>query len=48
MDAKDIRWKQRFKNFETAISNLQEAVHKKSLSDLEKAGVIKFMNSLSN
>ena len=42
MDAKDIRWKQRFKNFETAISNLQEAVHKKDLSDLEKAGVIKF------
>ena len=42
MDAKDIRWKQRFKNFETDISNLQEAVHKKDLSDLEKAGVIKF------
>ncbi|AYD46317.1 nucleotidyltransferase substrate binding protein [Arachidicoccus soli] len=39
---KDIRWKQRFQNFETAIFNLQEAVHKSNLSDLEKAGVIQF------
>jgi nucleotidyltransferase substrate binding protein (TIGR01987 family) len=42
MDNKEVRWKQRFQNFEQAISNLVEAVNKKNLSDLEKAGVIKF------
>ena len=40
MDDKDIRWKQRFQNFEKAILYLQDAVNKKELSDLEKAGVI--------
>jgi nucleotidyltransferase substrate binding protein (TIGR01987 family) len=42
MENKDIRWKQRFQNFEQAVSNLAEAVHKENLSELEKAGVIKF------
>ncbi len=42
MENKDIRWKQRFQNFEKAISNLEQAVNKKNLSDLEKAGAIKF------
>ncbi len=36
----DTRWKQRFQNFEKAIQHLEEAVNKKDLSDLEKAGVI--------
>src|SRR5437879_9911575 len=40
MDDKDIRWKQRFQNFEKGIIALQDAVKKKELSDLEKAGVI--------
>jgi nucleotidyltransferase substrate binding protein (TIGR01987 family) len=38
----DVRWKQRFQNFEQAIVKLEDAVNKKSLSDLEVAGVIKF------
>lgn len=42
MENKDIRWKQRFQNFEHAVSNLAEAVQKENLSELEKAGVIKF------
>jgi nucleotidyltransferase substrate binding protein (TIGR01987 family) len=36
----DIRWKQRFQNFEKAFKHLEEAVIKTDLSDLEKAGVI--------
>ena len=40
MSKKDIRWKQRFQNFEKALKHLQEAVDKTNLSDLEKAGVI--------
>ena len=36
----DIRWKQRFQNYEKAVAHLQEAVSKKDLSDLEKAGVV--------
>lgn len=41
MDSKDVRWKQRFQNFEKAIANLKHAVEMKDLSDLEKSGVIK-------
>jgi len=37
---KDIRWKQRFHNFDKAISSLQEAIVRVDLSKLEKAGVI--------
>jgi len=40
MNNKDIRWKQRFQNFEKALMHLKEAVEKKNLSDLEKAGTI--------
>jgi len=36
----DIRWKQRYQNFEKAFKLLEEAVTKTMLSDLEKAGVI--------
>lgn len=36
----DIRWKQRFQNFEKALARLEAALAKKNLSDLEKAGVI--------
>jgi nucleotidyltransferase substrate binding protein (TIGR01987 family) len=38
----DIRWKQRFQNFEKALARLQDAVATQNLSDLEKAGVIQF------
>jgi nucleotidyltransferase substrate binding protein (TIGR01987 family) len=39
----DIRWKQRLKNFSTALNNLREAVNlsqKRELSNLEKQGLI--------
>ena len=38
----DVRWKQRFQNFEKAYLLLDEAVHRKmeELSQLEKEGVI--------
>jgi nucleotidyltransferase substrate binding protein (TIGR01987 family) len=37
---KDIRWKQRFENFEKAFLRLKEAVGKESLNELEKNGLI--------
>lgn len=37
---RDIRWKQRFQNFEKALSTLKDALTKQELSKLEKAGVI--------
>ena len=40
MDDKTTRWKQRFQNFEKAISLLQDAVSQNELSVLEQAGVI--------
>lgn len=42
MNDNDIRWKQRFQNFEKSVLLLQNAVNKKNLSDLEKAGLIQF------
>jgi nucleotidyltransferase substrate binding protein (TIGR01987 family) len=36
----DIRWQQRFQNFESAIAHLEAGVNKKNLSNLEKAGII--------
>ena len=36
----DIRWKQRYQNFEKAFKHLKIAVAKADLSELEKAGVI--------
>lgn len=40
MSREDIRWKQRFNNFEKPLKLLNNAVQRKDLSDLEKAGVI--------
>jgi len=40
MEAKDIRWKQRFRNFEQAFSQLQEAINKPDLNELERNGLI--------
>ena len=40
MNNKDIRWQQRFQNFENAFRHLKDAVDKTNLSELEKAGVI--------
>lgn len=40
MMSDDIRWKQRFHNFEKAFKLLEEALTKTELSSLEKAGVI--------
>jgi nucleotidyltransferase substrate binding protein (TIGR01987 family) len=40
MESEDVRWKQRFQNFEKAFVFLKEAVEKDSLSQLEKAGLI--------
>lgn len=42
MSDQDIRWKQRFQNFEKAFKQLSGAVGRKDLSDLEKAGCIQF------
>jgi nucleotidyltransferase substrate binding protein (TIGR01987 family) len=42
MSDNEIRWKQRFQNFEKAIMHLQDAVKQLNLSELEKAGVIQF------
>ncbi len=36
----DIRWKQRFQNFEKAFLFLQQATEKKSLDPLQAAGLI--------
>jgi nucleotidyltransferase substrate binding protein (TIGR01987 family) len=40
MEAKDIRWKQRFRNFEQAFLQLQEAINKPDLNELERNGLI--------
>ena len=36
----DIRWKQRFQNFEKAFLQLKEAIEKENLNELEKNGLI--------
>lgn len=36
----DIRWKQRFQNFDRAYQRLMEAVNQKSLNELERNGLI--------
>lgn len=38
--AKDIRWVQRFQNFEMAFSRLKEAVEQEDLNELERNGLI--------
>jgi len=40
MQNNDIRWKQRFQNFEKAFLQLKEAVEKENLNELEKNGLI--------
>lgn len=40
MENQDVRWKLRFQNYEKALHQLQCAVEKPILSDLEKAGLI--------
>lgn len=37
---KDIRWRQRFANFQKAFFQLENAVKKGNLSDLERSGLI--------
>src|SRR2546426_11745470 len=40
MEDKDIRWQQRFLNFERAFLKLQEAVEKDNLNELERNGLV--------
>lgn len=40
MNHDEIRWKQRFNNFEKSLKFLKDAVYRTHLSELEKAGVI--------
>lgn len=42
MENQDIRWKQRFQNFEKAIGHLEEALMIESPDLLQKAGIIQF------
>lgn len=39
---KDIRWKQRFINFEKAYLRLNKSLRKDTFSDLEKAGIVQY------
>lgn len=41
-DEKDIRWKQRFQNFERSIGNLHGAASIKTPTEIERAGIIQF------
>lgn len=41
MQKKDIRWHQRFSNFQKALSQFNEFIDKKQLSKLEEQGLIK-------
>jgi len=40
MPDKDIRWKQRFQNFEKAYFHLKEAIDQKQLNELERNGLV--------
>ncbi len=40
MEKKDIRWKQRFQNFEQAYYRLKEAMEMEELNELERNGLI--------
>ena len=40
MGGKDIRWKQRFQNFEKAFLRLKEALEMEKLNELERNGLI--------
>lgn len=39
-DKKDIRWQQRFNNYQEALSQLSKFIQKTDLNDLEKQGLI--------
>ena len=39
---KNIRWQQRFSNFEKSFSQLNKAIKIKTPSDTERAGLIQF------
>ena len=39
--ANDIRWQQRFQNFEKAFSRFKEALEEEELTELERNGVVK-------
>ena len=41
MSKKDIRWEQRFANYQKALTQLQKFIDKGELSELEKQGLIK-------
>lgn len=41
MENEDIRWKQRFANFDRAFQRLQEAVFAKDLNELERNGLVR-------
>ena len=40
MNAQDIRWKQRFENFDRAFYSLKEAVELEHLNELERNGLV--------
>ncbi len=40
MENKDIRWKQRFQNYEKAFLRLKEAMDQEELNELERNGLI--------
>jgi len=42
MDNNDVRWKQRFQNFEKALLHLESALHLSDPDMLQKAGIIQF------
>ena len=42
MENKDIRWKQRFKNFEKALNHLSDALLISNPDIVQKAGIIQF------
>ena len=42
MENQDVRWKQRFQNFEKAITHLESALQLTEPDILQKAGIIKF------
>lgn len=41
-EVKDIRWKQRFQNFERAFALLEQAIQITAPSEVERAGLIQF------
>ena len=46
MSEKDIRWKQRFQNFEKAYMRLKEAMEMEKLTELFSQRWVKYVRSL--